>query len=72
LRVVEGPGPISENRNAAIAAASNEVIACTDAGCVAQPEWLERLVAPIEAGAQWVAGFYQPQGAWAGFPSDTV
>ncbi|MGH8958896.1 MAG: glycosyltransferase [Acidimicrobiia bacterium] len=62
LQVVTGPGPISENRNAAIAAAANEVIACTDAGCVPEPDWLEHLIAPIDEGAQWVAGFYRPQG----------
>jgi glycosyltransferase involved in cell wall biosynthesis len=62
LRVVAGPGPISENRNAAIGAARNEVIACTDAGCVPEPDWLEHLIAPINEGAQWVAGFYRPQG----------
>ena len=62
LRVVAGPGPISENRNAAIAAAKNDVIACTDAGCIPEPDWLEQLLAPIDEGAQWVAGFYRPQG----------
>jgi glycosyltransferase involved in cell wall biosynthesis len=62
LRVIAGPGPISENRNAAIAAAKNEVIACTDAGCIPEPDWLENLLAAFDEGAQWVAGFYRPQG----------
>ncbi|MGH9891632.1 MAG: glycosyltransferase, partial [bacterium] len=62
LRVVAGPGPISANRNTAIGAAKNEVIACTDAGCVPEPDWLEHLLPPFDLGAQWVAGFYRPQG----------
>src|SRR5688572_10121334 len=62
LRMVDGLGPISENRNAAIAAARNEVIACTDAGCRPEADWLEHLVARINQGADWVAGFYRPQG----------
>jgi glycosyltransferase involved in cell wall biosynthesis len=41
------PGPIGRGRNVAIAAASSEVIACADAGCVYGPDWLERLTAPI-------------------------
>jgi len=62
LRVVDGPGGIAGNRNAAIRAASGEVIACTDAGCLPDPGWLEALVRPFEAGAEWVAGFYRPVG----------
>ncbi len=44
------PGPIGRGRNVAIAAASSEVIACADAGCVYGPDWLERLTAPIRDG----------------------
>lgn len=62
LRVVAGPGGRSENRNAAIAAATHDVIACVDAGCVPDREWLERLTAPLAAGADWVGGFYRPHG----------
>src|ERR1035437_3508253 len=43
----ESPGPIARGRNVAIAAASSEVIACADAGCVYGPDWLARLAAPI-------------------------
>jgi len=63
LRIVTGPGGIAENRNAAIAATTSDVVACTDAGCVPEPRWLERLVAPFANGAEWVAGFYRPVGA---------
>ena len=62
LMVIDGPGPIAANRNAAIRAATGAVIACTDAGCMPEPGWLEALVRPFEGGADWVAGFYRPDG----------
>lgn len=62
IRVVDGPGGRSENRNAAVRAASYGIIACTDAGCRPQPTWLEQLTAPFASGADWVAGFYRPEG----------
>jgi glycosyltransferase involved in cell wall biosynthesis len=43
-------GPISRGRNVAIAAASSDVIACADAGCTYESEWLSNLTAPILAG----------------------
>lgn len=63
LRVVDGPGGISENRNAAIAAAGHEIVACIDAGCTAQPDWLEKITAPFGRGEDWVSGFYLPRGS---------
>ena len=49
LRVVSIPGTnISEGRNAAIAAASGEVIVSTDAGVRLDQDWLAALVAPLE------------------------
>jgi glycosyltransferase involved in cell wall biosynthesis len=62
VRVVDGPGGISENRNAAIAAAGHEIVACIDAGCTAEPDWLEKLTGPFTAGEDWVSGFYLPRG----------
>ena len=51
------PGPIARGRNVAIAAARSEVIACADAGCIYDPEWLARLTAPIlKGGAEYVLG----------------
>jgi glycosyltransferase involved in cell wall biosynthesis len=48
LRVIERPGSnISQGRNAAIAAASGDVIASTDAGVRLEPQWLEKLIAPF-------------------------
>lgn len=66
IRIIEAPGAnISRGRNLAIAAATHEVIACTDAGVRLAPDWLERIVGPLlaaqEAGApRWVAGFFLP------------
>ena len=62
LRVIEGPGGISENRNAAISASAHEIVACVDVGCIPEPDWLERITAPFAAGEDWVSGFYLPQG----------
>ena len=42
------PGGISRGRNLAISLARNPVVAVTDGGCAPDPEWLERLVGPIE------------------------
>jgi len=62
LRIVRRPGGnISQGRNAAIEAATGEVIAVTDAGVRLSPQWLEKIVAPFEdAGTQTVAGFFCP------------
>ncbi len=66
LKAIVRPGAnISQGRNAAIAEATGEVIACTDAGVVLVPEWLQELAAPFEVG-DWrlgikvVAGFFLP------------
>jgi len=62
LRVLQRPGAnISQGRNVAIHAATGEAIAVTDAGVRLDPEWLERLVAPVERGeAETAAGFFRP------------
>jgi len=63
LRVVERPGAnISQGRNAAIEAASGEIIASTDAGVRLDPDWLRYLVAPFERDPQThvVSGFFVP------------
>jgi glycosyltransferase involved in cell wall biosynthesis len=63
VRVIEHPGNRSEGRNAAIRAADADLVACIDGGCTADPGWLEAIARPLEAGADWVAGFYRPVGA---------
>ena len=61
ITLLEEPGAnISRGRNVAIAAATHDVIAVTDADCVLEATWLDHLVTAIEAGADVAAGFYQP------------
>lgn len=59
--VVEPSANISRGRNQAIAAATGDVIAATDAGVWLEPDWLQQLVAPFESPG-WhgalVAGFF--------------
>lgn len=65
LRVVRAPGNRSAGRNAAIRAAGGSIIACTDGGCRADSDWLERLTRPFAEGARVVGGFYRPVGPTA-------
>ena len=51
------PGPVSKGRNVAIAASTQRVIACADAGCSYSPDWLAELTAPLVHGkAQYALG----------------
>jgi glycosyltransferase involved in cell wall biosynthesis len=62
VTVIEEPGAnIARGRNVAIAAATHDVIAVSDADCVLEPEWLERLLEPIERGADVSMGAYRPR-----------
>jgi len=61
ITLIEEPGAsIARGRNVAIAAATHDVIAVSDADCVLEPDWLERLLEPIEAGADVAMGGYRP------------
>jgi glycosyltransferase involved in cell wall biosynthesis len=65
LRVLSCPGTnISQGRNAAIRAATGEIVASTDAGVRLSPDWLAALLAPFgRSGAGRVAvvsGFFLP------------
>jgi glycosyltransferase involved in cell wall biosynthesis len=51
---------IARGRNLAIKAAKHDVIAVSDADCVLAPDWLERILLPLERGADVSAGFYRP------------
>jgi glycosyltransferase involved in cell wall biosynthesis len=58
--VIEPGANIARGRNVALAAATHDVIAVTDADCVLEPTWLQEIVKPIEAGADVSMGFYRP------------
>lgn len=63
LKVLARPGTyISQGRNAAIAVATGEIIASTDAGVRLAPNWLEELVKPFEKERELyvVSGFFLP------------
>jgi glycosyltransferase involved in cell wall biosynthesis len=61
ITVISEPGAnIARGRNVAIRAAAHDVIAVTDPDCAMAPDWLERIVAPLEAGADVAMGFYRP------------
>jgi glycosyltransferase involved in cell wall biosynthesis len=61
VTLIEDPGAnIARGRNLAIAAAAHDVLAVTDADCVLDPAWLERILVPLEAGADVAMGFYEP------------
>ena len=62
LRLVRAPGVnIARGRNIGVETAIGEIIATTDAGCRAEPPWLERLVCAFEQdpGVELAAGFYR-------------
>jgi glycosyltransferase involved in cell wall biosynthesis len=58
--IEESKANISRGRNIAIAAATHDVLAVSDADCVLEPDWLERLLAPLERGADVAMGAYLP------------
>jgi len=62
VRVLDAPGAnIARGRNLAVAASRGDIIASTDAGCRADTQWLENLIAPFERDPplEFVAGFYR-------------
>lgn len=62
IRLIEAPGAnIARGRNIGTLAATCKIIATTDSGCRAEPQWLEKLVQPFEENpdTEFVAGFYQ-------------
>ena len=64
IRLIEAGGVnIARGRNIGIKAAMGEIIATTDAGCRAAPDWLACLLEPFEDDpkVEFVAGFYRLQ-----------
>ena len=61
ITLIEEPGAnIARGRNVAVRAGAHDAIAVSDADCVLEPEWLERLIEPIEQGADVSMGVYRP------------
>lgn len=64
VEIVRLPGSnISEGRNAAVGAATGDVIAVTDAGVRLKPTWLELLVTPFDrrrCRLDVMSGFFEP------------
>lgn len=64
VEILHLPGAnISEGRNAAIGAATGDVIAVTDAGVRLKPDWLELLITPFDrrrGRLDVVSGFFEP------------
>jgi glycosyltransferase involved in cell wall biosynthesis len=63
IHLLEVKSTRAEARNIGVSAAKSEIIATTDAGCVAEKHWLERLCKPFaSASVDLVAGFYKMVG----------
>lgn len=63
IRVIKSPGSIAHGRNIGIKNAKYDIIAQTDAGCIAEKNWLKRITKPFEKReVQMVAGFYEMVG----------
>ena len=62
IKLIIAKGNRSVGRNEAIRNASYDIIACTDAGCRADPDWLKNIIEPFEndQSIDVVGGFYQP------------
>jgi len=61
ITFIDEPGAnIARGRNVAIQAATHDAIAVSDADCVLEHDWLERLLDALEDGADVAMGFYSP------------
>ncbi|MGH2697383.1 MAG: glycosyltransferase, partial [Actinomycetota bacterium] len=61
ITLIEEPGAnIARGRNLAVRAAAHDAIAVSDADCVLEPHWLERLIEQLERGADVSMGVYRP------------
>jgi glycosyltransferase involved in cell wall biosynthesis len=59
IKLIFKKGNRSVGRNEAIKSASNEIVACSDAGCVLDKDWVKNIVKPFEdAKIDVVAGYY--------------
>lgn len=60
IRAIQRTCNIAEGRNIAVREASNDVILGIDGGCIAEPDWVERMAERFEDGADAVAGMFRP------------
>jgi len=59
IKLISEPGSLSHGRNVSIELARNDVVALTDASCVARKDWLELITEPFKHKyVGLVAGFY--------------
>jgi glycosyltransferase involved in cell wall biosynthesis len=82
IRFITAAGAnVPKGRNIAIATASYDLIAVTDAGCILDERWLEHIIQPLEAdpevmvvggsfGIIGVTLFEKCTGAFTGYPAD--
>src|SRR3990172_9902871 len=62
IKLLVEKGSTAHGRNTAIELAKNPIIVSTDAGCVAKPDWLEKITEPFKyKNVGLVAGFYEMQ-----------
>jgi glycosyltransferase involved in cell wall biosynthesis len=63
IKLVVAPGNRSIGRNAAVKAARNDIIACTDVGSRLDADWLRNITRPMveKPEAMAVAGFFLPE-----------
>ena len=61
VTLIEEPeANIARGRNLAVRAASHDMVAVSDADCVLAPDWMERILQPLEDGADVSMGAYRP------------
>lgn len=59
LKIIRERSNISRGRNIAISNAAQEIIALTDAGCILEEDWLEKIT-DFDPGSDVIAGGYRP------------
>lgn len=60
IKLLFKKGNISVGRNEAIKSADNEVIVCSDAGCILDKDWIKNIIKPFEnKNVDVVAGYYK-------------
>jgi glycosyltransferase involved in cell wall biosynthesis len=60
IKVLVEKGGIAHGRNTSIEIAEGEVIVQIDSGCIAKPDWLEKITEPfVNKNVDIVAGFYE-------------